>query len=596
MPEATPAPPTSAFRCEVFGDPDTLARLRAMGADGRLSADHMMIRDNRARLILTAPDIARLREMGLDVRVGPDVVARARAARVERLAIESVQEADGLRTGFVTQYLDTAGIYARFAALHAEFAALTEWRDLPHPTVGYDGANVALRGPGTVKLFRITTTPTQRTRPGLLLVAGTHAREWMPPLAAIEFAERLLRNFTPGGSGPGPRSVNRLVEGVDLLIVPALNPDGMIFSHHDEPMWRKNRRPNPPRASPGCRGVDNNRNYSVSWGEAGSSGDPCNDAYRGPAALSEPENRNLTHVLDEFPNVLIAVDCHSFGEDIFRPHPSGGQFVTEQLVHPRDHAIYLELEAAMNAAISGVSPGRQYSTGTTNNHAGTCDDYLFLARRIFGFTLECGQEFQPPITEALQVVREAVAALWALGHEALMLRSRFLAPVNLTLVVDRSIDAAETARATVRRLVDLMSPNDGVAVLSAGLEATTHLPLTPISHPGVYLVARAAAAIPFGGESSLGAGLAAGAALAPGEGARAIVVVSDGHADRPPRASEVLSMIPSGTPVHVVTLGTSPNRPVLEAVTSATGGRLWERPDELGLHAVYQAVRTLADL
>jgi predicted deacylase len=590
--------PGSAYRCDVFGDPARLEQLRTMAADGRLSADHVMIRHDRARLILTGPEIERIRALGLDVRIGPDVVARSRQVRAERLAVEAAMEADGLRTGFVSQYLDTAGIHARFAGLHAAFPTLTQWTDLPHPTDGYDGSNTALHGPGTVKLFRISTEPTLRAKPGLLIVAGTHAREWMPPLAAIELTERLLRNHVTGSVEPGPQGVNDLVRGLDLLIVPALNPDGISFSHHDDPMWRKNRRRPPDGTQPNCGGVDNNRNYSVGWGEAGSSGDPCNDSYRGPASLSEPENRNLSHLLDEFPNVVIAVDCHSFGEDIFRPHPTGGQFTAQQLVHPRDHAIYLSLEAAMNAAVASVSGGKRYSTGTTNNHAGTCDDYLFLARRIFGFTLECGQDFQPPLGEALAVVREAVAALWALAQEALTLPRRFVRPVSIVYLIDRSAaldQPADSARSSVRRLIDLMSPNDRVAVLACGRDATTHLPLTEIATPGVYLLARQAVATVSGSsEASLGAGLmAATAALESAGGARAIVLLSDGHANPPPPA--VVQAIPAGTAVHAIAFGATPDRPLLESLTEARGGRFLWRPNELELHGVYDAVRRLAD-
>lgn len=38
-------------------------------------------------------------------------------------------------------------------------------------------------------------------------------------------------------------------------------------------------------------GVDLNRNYGFSWGsnEVGSSGNKCQEDYRGPSAFSEPE-------------------------------------------------------------------------------------------------------------------------------------------------------------------------------------------------------------------------------------------------------------------------------------------------------------------
>jgi Zinc carboxypeptidase/von Willebrand factor type A domain len=595
----TPTTPQAPlYRCEVTVDEATLPTLRLMGADGRLSSDHIFVHDGRARMVLTQPEIDLLRGMGLQVQVGPDLRQQARAVQVESLPPADVTEATGLRTGFVFEYMDATAIYQRFQSLHDEFPDLTEWSDLPHPTHGYDGSRMDLAGPAPVKLFRIGTALASRSRPGMLLIAGTHAREWIPPLAALEFAEQLLRNFQPGSSDPAVQQINRLLEGLDLLIVPACNPDGIHFSHHDDAMWRKNRRSRPPTTPAGCDGVDNNRNYSVYWGEPGSSPQACSDAYRGPEALSEPENRNVVALLEQFPNILTAVDCHSFGEDIFRPQPTGGLAIPSQPVAPPDHAIYLALEAAMNAAIGSVSPGKSYDTGTTNNHAGTLDDYLFLAHRIFGFTLECGQDFQPPIAEALHVVREVVAALLALATETLSLAQRFVSPVSLVQVIDASDAAAagglgETVRASGRRMIDVISLNDSVGVVSYAAVATTHLPLTRVSGPGEYARCREAVdAVTFGGSSALGAGLRAAAGLLAGvAGPHAVVLLSDGIEDHPPAALEVLAELPQGTPVHVIPLTEQADLALLREIAEQTGGRLHSRRDPLGLIEIYNAIR-----
>lgn len=599
------AHPLPFFIAEVTGDPAALALVRRMGADGRLSADHMMVRDNRAILAANRRDLEVLRQMGLTVKVGPNLLAQARRVRaaVVRRRVAFV-EADGLLTGFVNQYLDTAGVLARFQALHDEFPALTEWSDLPHPTSGYDGAQASLAGPATVKLFRITTTPVSVAKPGLLLIAGIHAREWIPPLAAIEFAEQLLRTYTPGSPNPGVQAINALVDELDIFIVPAANPDGINFSHHDFAMWRKNRRANPPPGGP-CpvdtfddNGVDNNRNYSIFWGDAGSSGDVCNDSFRGAAAFSEPENKNVRHVIEQFPNILVAVDCHSFGEDIFRAHPTGGLFIASEPVEPRDHAIFLTLEAAMNAAIASVSPGKTYSTGTTNNHAGTGDDYLFLAHRIFGFTLECAQQFQPPIADALVAVAEVAAALRALAGQTLSLSTQFTFPVDVVHVVDRSGSMAafgylDPTKANVRRMIDLMSLNDTVAVVSFNQAATTHLARSPIINPGVYAQARSAVdAIAAGGFTSIGAGLhAAGNELAGAAGPKAILLLSDGYENRAPFVADVLPTLSTDIRVHTIALGPHSDQALLDTIATATGGQYYFSPGELELHEIYNFVR-----
>lgn len=594
------------WRCRIAVDERELTLLRQLGADGRIDADHFAVRDGIARLLLRDSDIALLRAAGLDVEQGSNVRERLPAPPAERVRAPRRRaaplEATSLQTGFVDQYLDTAGILARFAALHAEFPALTQWIDLPFPSAGYDGSVAALHGPATVKLFRIVTTPASLAKPGLLLIAGIHAREWMPPLAAIEFAEQLLRTYTPGSAVPEVAAINALVERLDILIIPAANPDGIAFSHHDDAMWRKNRRDNPPPAGPACNGVDNNRNYDMHFGDAGSSGDPCSLSFRGAAAFSEPENRNVLHVIEQFPNILTAIDCHSFGEDLFRAQPSGGLFIASQPVEPRDHTIFLGLEAAMNAAIASVSPGKTYSTGTTNNHAGTCDDYLFLAHRIFGFTLECGLDFQPlPFSIAVTVVQEVSAALRALARETLTLAAQFTFPVAIAQAIDRSGSMVasgyvDATRQDAKRLTDLMSLNDSLAIVSFNQAATTHAPLAAIGNPSDYASARAAIdGIAFGGLTSIGAGLqAAAATLAGASGARAVVLLSDGYQNRAPWVADVLAALPAGLEVHTIALGPASDQALLESIADATGGHYAFAPDTLELHEIYNFVRAEA--
>ena len=59
--------------------------------------------------------------------------------------------------------------------------------------------------------------------------------------------------------------------------------------------------------------------------------------------------------------------------------------------------------------------GMRYSTGSTSNHAGTTDEYLFFDHHIFCFDLECGEEFQPPIAAAITAAQEFAAAVRSLG-------------------------------------------------------------------------------------------------------------------------------------------------------------------------------------
>lgn len=582
---------TQLFRCSFSGDEQTRVLVAHLQRDGQLPVDHPYLREGRLVAALSRAQIEMLQARSIDVEIQADLVEQSRRVRDEKLPLARARDSTGLLTGFVDSYLDTNSVLDRFAALHAAFPALTQWTDLPFATTGYDGTATALHGPARVKLFRITTTPTSLAKPGLLFITGTHAREWAPPLAAIELATQLLRNYAPGSTDPAIQRINQLISELDLFIIPVLNPDGVNYSYHDDAMWRKNRRP-----SASCPGVDPNRNYSIYWGGAGASGDPCSEDYRGTAAFSESEPRNVQYLVEQFANILVAVDCHSFGEAIYRPQPTGGAYISHEPVGPTDNAIYQALETAINTAVASVSPGKHYSAGSTSNHAGTSDEYLYFAHRIFAFDLETGLDFQPPISQAVVSTQEVAAGLRALGAETLALAARMTDPVRVVQVIDKSgsmiaYGYADTTRANARRMVDMMSLNDTLGIVSFNETATTPLAPTPITNPGVYATARSAVdAIAFGGWTSIGAGLQAAAAALP-SGNDAIMLLSDGRENRPPLVNAVLPTLPKTTRVFSVALGPASDQLLLQSIAAATSGCYYYSPDEMQLFEIYNFIR-----
>jgi hypothetical protein len=576
------------FRCSLPADAASQRVLDNLQQQGLVCADHTLSRGDRKIAALLQSEIDLLNAAGVPVEV---------------LNLIGPPPADGppatdIATGFVSAYLDTAGIHAAYSALQAAFPSLSAYSDLPESTTGYDGSAPGLAGPSHVKLFRITTTPVVFSKPALLIVAGLHAREWAPPLAAIEFASQLLHNYDPASADPGIIAINQLVSNLDVLIVGAGNPDGINFSRHDDSMWRKNRRPN--AGYPACPGVDLNRNFSIYWGQAGSSSSPCDyQVYHGPSAFSEAENRNIRYLAEQFPNILAAIDCHSYGENFYRPQPGGGTFISAEPVNAADDAIYLALEASMNAAVAAVTPGKSYGTGTTSNHAGTFDEFAFFGHRIFGFEVEIGQDFQPPIADALVSVQEAVAAMRSLAGETLNLAARFIAPVATVQVIDKSSSMigfgyVDSTRVNAARLIDLMSLNDSTGIVSFSTTAATDLPLTTINSAGVYATARAAAnAISFGGTTSIGAGLQLGFSILPPPGIpRSIVLLSDGFQNTAPLADTVLASAPVNVPVHTVALGMASDQTLLQHIAAVTGGTYHFSPDELGLFDIYNVTHS----
>ncbi len=318
------------------------------------------------------------------------------------------------RSRFVTKYLNPLEVEAEVNGLAEEFPDLCRLEPLPFLSHGYEGERVEARGRHPMRVLRVTAPGGAAAKPAVLLMRSHHAREWVNSLAIVEAARQLVENFKPGDTDARVRDVTLMLERVEFLIVPESNPDGARLSFFDagRRMWRKNLRP--PEGGIGCAGVDCNRNFPQFFGEAGSSAVPCAENYRGPSALSEPEAANIASLVERERNIILAVDSHSFGEAIFRPSPGGGQFVGAQPVSAEDDATYRHLEARMNAGIAGVR-GTRYDTGSTSNHAGTTDEFLFFGHRVFGFDLECGRDFQPPVEEAVTAALEVAEAVKALG-------------------------------------------------------------------------------------------------------------------------------------------------------------------------------------
>src|SRR5918995_1221323 len=158
--------------------------------------------------------------------------------------------------------------------------------------------------------------PQQCTR--VLLPGGVHARELMNPDMLVELAVHLVTSYRNGtdlvlGARVWPaQDVRVMLETLDVYVLPCSNPDGRHHVMTVDDMWRKNRRVN--QGTP-CVGVDLNRNADLLWGvtEGQTSCAACAETFVGPAAFSEPETRNVRHMLDTY-RIDCLVDVHSYSE------------------------------------------------------------------------------------------------------------------------------------------------------------------------------------------------------------------------------------------------------------------------------------------
>ncbi|HEU4450867.1 MAG TPA: M14 family zinc carboxypeptidase [Gaiellaceae bacterium] len=280
--------------------------------------------------------------------------------------------------------------------------------------------------------FQVQALVLGRTRdgskPGVLAYAQEHAREWVPPLVAVETAERLLRNYAFDGH------VQQLLRNLEIWVIPSINPDGGHYAFYDDNGQRRNMTNHCPdeNSDPNRRdswGVDNNRNYdfgSLFDGYSGASTSCLSDVFAGPAELSEPENRNLTWVADNNPNVRFSMNLHSSG-NYFMWSP-GAYALPGRITLPRpdpgEEAYFYQASNRILTAIKryrglSVTPARTGPIADVlYSAAGNSGDRLWYVNRIFAWNFEVGTSFQPNWEEAHAETMEFANGLEELMHVA----------------------------------------------------------------------------------------------------------------------------------------------------------------------------------
>ena len=346
-------------------------------------------------------------------------------------------------------YLNVEEIEAALDALAASYPDVTELVPLPNRTP--EGRQS--------QALRISRADAQAGS-AVVVTGGMHAREWIPPDALVNLAADLLEAHSRGtglrygGQRFSADDIRSVVEELQVVLFPCVNPDGRHHSQTAEPMWRKNRRRVRPDLDPRCVGVDLNRNFDALWdfrrhfapdSGVSASDDPCHpQVYVGPAAASEAETRNVVWLLDKYPSTRWFVDVHSYVPAIyhnwgfdenqssnpsmsFRNATFDGQRgrandTYREYILDEDVEALQELGAEMKDAIRTAS-GTAYDLEQSFSlypTSGVSDDYAYSRHlvdsakgKILSFTVECGRSFQPSWQEAEDVIREVCAGLIA---------------------------------------------------------------------------------------------------------------------------------------------------------------------------------------
>ena len=299
------------------------------------------------------------------------------------------------------------------------------------------------------------------SKPALLFTGSVHAREWGGSEICVYLAADLLEAYKLGtgvryeGMNGGkyftPENIRSIIDNMNLLFFPCVNPDGRNYSQTVESLWRRNRNPSNSGGNPDCIGVDLNRNYDFLWdfqkffhpqAPVRTSADPCDEGqtYRGPAAFSEPETKNVKWLIENNRTIKYHIDIHSFsqlilycwGDDqnqtvdpemnlanpIYDKKRGLGGNNYKEYVSPEDLSVITSLANRMHDGIFAVNQNNYdvqsgYDLYPTS---GTGQDYSHSRHystnnKIIGFTIEFGKEFQPPWPEMARIVREIDAGI-----------------------------------------------------------------------------------------------------------------------------------------------------------------------------------------
>jgi len=235
------------------------------------------------------------------------------------------------------------------------------------------------------------------------------------------------------------------VDSTEIWIVPVANPDGFVFTQTKNNMWRKNRRPieqtacdllnNPQQLACELKdakvrrykqikgiGVDLNRNFydgnaehfhlyrpkgddpcSIWDDPRGTSDNPYDETYRGPAGNSEAETQALTELTLNTPNIEGCLDLHAYGGMILIPWGH-----TTQPVENQDEylAIGRDMQKAMKTPYRLIASHELYPT------YGSSNDLQHINGKI-GMAMEVGASFQPQEKQLKQTVSEVSKAVFA---------------------------------------------------------------------------------------------------------------------------------------------------------------------------------------
>ncbi|CAL8308457.1 unnamed protein product [Merluccius merluccius] len=208
------------------------------------------------------------------------------------------------------------------------------------------------------------------------LDCGIHAREWISQAFCLWFVQYSLSYYQQN------RDITRILDTMDVYVLPVMNPDGYKYTWTTDRFWRKNRSV---REDSRCFGADLNRNFDASWCTAGASHDPCSEIYCGEFPESEPESRAVASFLRKHKEVVkLYVSIHSYSQMLLFPYS-----YTRERTENHDDLLAMVKEAA-HSIKRYYKNSYKYGTGAQTIYLapGGSDDWAYNLGIKYSFTFE----------------------------------------------------------------------------------------------------------------------------------------------------------------------------------------------------------------
>ncbi|WP_196137987.1 M14 family zinc carboxypeptidase [Aliikangiella sp. G2MR2-5] len=335
---------------------------------------------------LTPDEVEKLRFHGIQVKYSTEWETKFRDYQlsIQQKKLEnSVNKSAGI-PGFEC-YPTVEETMQQGALLASENDQYAEWID-----IGDSWKKANSSGGYDLMVLKITNRNIEKEKPVLFIHSAMHARELTPAALTLDFAKKLLNEKDTDAD------IQWLLDEREIHILFHMNPDGRKIAETGE-YQRKNANSN--HCPGGNVGVDLNRNFAYFWNttEYGSSGNECDQTYRGKSAESEPETQAVSNYIrslfadsrgDNESDAAPAdtsgmhLDIHSYSQLILWPY---GHTDT-----PSPNANGFEELGNKLAWFNNYTPQQSVGLYPTD---GTSDDVSYGELGVAAITYELGTDF-----------------------------------------------------------------------------------------------------------------------------------------------------------------------------------------------------------